>query len=177
MEYTTERGVPIEVRPVPLLLDKIRQAHPEPPAPTYTEHLAGGAVQDVTITPAMAEAWRTQDPDGWALHADAWAAYQAAVDKRTEVLNDVLWRAVMAKAVVVEVPSGGDWEREQASYGITVPSNPTERKAHYIWTEVIGGTKDILRIMALAAGANLTEEQVADAEASFWDTLQRPGTQ
>lgn len=177
MEYTTERGVTIEVRPVPLLLDKIRQAHPEPAAPTYTEHLAGGEVQEVPLTPATARAWQERDPDGWAPHAGAWAAYEAAMDARTKALNDVLWRAVMAKAVVVEMPAGDAWVREQESFGLTVPTGAAERKAHYIWTEVIGGTKDILRIMALAAGANLTEEQVSEAEASFWDTLQRPGTQ
>lgn len=174
MDYTTERGITIQVMPVPLLLDKIRQAHPEPAPVTYIERMAGGAAQEVAITPAMAEAWQKRDPDGWAPHAEKWAAWQAAMDARTERLNDVLWRAVMSKAVVVDVPAAGEWVIEQESYGLTVPANPAERKAHYIWTEVIGGTKDILRIMALAAGANLTEEQVSDAEASFWDTLQRP---
>lgn len=173
-EYTTERGITIQVVPIPLLLDKIRAAHPEVEPATYTEHLAGGATQQVVITEQMATEWEKRDPEGWAPHAAGWAAYRAREEERTRVLNDALWRAVMRKALVVTLPQDGGWIVEQATYGITVPDDPAERREHYIWTEVIGGQRDILAIMGLAAGANLTEEQIAAAEASFWNTLERP---
>jgi hypothetical protein len=173
-EYTTERGVTIGVVPIPLLLGKIRESHPEPPAPTYTEHIAGGATQEVTITAEMAAAWMTQNPDGWAEHAGAWTAYQEKLDERTKVLNDALWRAVMRRAIVVTPPVDEAWIREQNDLGITVPPEGQERREHYIWTEVIGGQADIIRVMGLAAGADFTEEQLATIEASFWDTIQRP---
>lgn len=174
--YTTERGVTIKVVPIPLLLDKIREAHAAPPPPTYTEHMAGGATQEVPINEAQALAWAQSDPDTWAPLAEKWAAYQAETDARTKTLNDALWKAVMRRAIVVEVPKGDEWVQEQALYGIAVPEGQDERREHYIWTEVIGGQRDILRIMGLAAGADLTEEQLSAAEASFWNTLQRPAT-
>lgn len=173
-KYTTERGVTIRIVPIPLLLDKIREAHPMPELPTYTEHLAGGATQEVKITPKEAEAWAKNDPETWAEHAEMWAEYEAELDRRTSILNERLWKAVMRRAIQVDVP-GDEWAEEQALYGLTVPDDPGERREHYIWTEVIGGQKDIIGIMGLASGASLTEEQIRAAEASFLDTLQRPG--
>jgi hypothetical protein len=79
----------------------------------------------------------------------------------------------MRCAIVVDLPDDG-WVEEQRELGITVPDDPKERRDHYIWTEVMGGQHDILRVMSLAAGADLTEEQLTAAEASFWNTLQRP---
>lgn len=173
-EYTTERGVTIGVVPITLLLDKIRESHPEPPAPTYTEHLAGGATQDVPITAEMAAAWMTENPEGWAEHAEAWLAYQDKLNERTKTLNDALWKAVMRRAIVVELPKGKGWITDQRDLGIIVPESPIEQREHYIYTEVIGGQGDMIRIMGMASGANLTEEQIATIEASFWDTIQRP---
>jgi hypothetical protein len=175
-EYTTERGVPIGIVPITLLLDKIRESHPLPPAPTYTEHIAGGATQDVPITAEMAAAWMTDNPEGWAEHADAWLAYQDKLNERTTTLNDALWKAVMRRAIVVTPPIDEAWIKDQSELGITVPPEGQERREHYIWTEVIGGQVDIIRIMGMAAGADFTEEQLATIEASFWDTLQRPTT-
>ena len=173
-EYTTERGVTIGIVPIPLLLGKIRESHPEPPAPTYTEHIAGGATQEVAITAEMAAAWMTQNPDGWAEHAADWLAYQDRLSERAKTLDNALWRAVMRKSIVVRPPVDETWIKEQEELGITVPPEGQDRREHYIWTEVIGGQSDIIRIMGMAAGADLTEEQLATIEASFWDTLQRP---
>jgi hypothetical protein len=173
-EYTTERGITIEIVPIPLLLDKVRSAHPDVPPPTYTEKLAGGARQEVVITEEMAATWQATDPQSWAEHAEKWAAYEAEQNARTEKLNDVLWRAVMRKAIIVQVPTDDSWIKEQRELGIEVPEDATARREHYIWTECIGGARDILRIMGLASGADLTEEQISAAEASFRDTIQRP---
>jgi len=173
-EYTTERGVTIGIVPIPLLLGKIRESHPEPPAPTYTEHLAGGATQDVPITAEMAAVWMTDNPEGWAEHAADWLAYQDKLDERTRALNDALWKAVMRRAIVVTPPVDEAWIKDQNELGITVPPEGQARREHYILTEVIGAQGDMLRIMGMAAGADLTEEQLATIEASFWDTIQRP---
>ena len=171
--YKTERGVSIGIVPIPLLLDKIRESHPPTPRPTYVEHLAGGATQPVEISDAMAAIWERDNPESWQEHAAAWAHYQAQADERTKRLNDALWKAVMRRAIVVDMPDDG-WVYEQRELGIDVPDDPKERRDHYIWTEVMGGQHDILRVMSMAAGADLTEEQLSAAEASFWDTLQRP---
>ena len=171
--YVTERGITVGVMPIPLLLDKIRQAHPDPDLPTYTETLAGGATQDIPITPELAATWRVEDPDGWQAHAADWAAYEALVEKRTQLLNDRLWKAVLRRAIIVDLPVDDAWAVDQAEYGIEVPADPDERRAHYIWTEVLGGQRDVIRIMGMASGADLSEEQLAAAEASFRGFLQQ----
>jgi hypothetical protein len=171
--FTTERGVTIEVVPIPLFLDKIRKAHAEPALPTYAEALAGGAVQQVPITAEMAATWQAEDPATWAEHAGAWAAYQAEKAAADRLLNDRIQRAVFSRAVVVELPVDDRWVRDQEAFGIPVPTDPTERYAHYIETEVVGGAMDIVRITALASGMDLGEEALRAAEDSFRRVLQR----
>ena len=171
MEYITERGVKVDVVPIPLLLDKVQASHPMPDAPTYTETLAGGGRQEVEITESDAAAWQKSDPDTWAEHAEKWAAYQALVAKRADLVNDLIWKAILRKGIKVEMPADDEWIEDQRELGIDVPDNPKERRAHYIWTECIGGTRDIIRITALANGADLTEEALQIAEDSFRDQL------
>lgn len=173
-EYTTERGATLGIIPIPLLLGKIREAHPMPPAPTYTEHLAGGAEQNVPITEKMAAVAARDNPEWWEGHKAAWAEYEAQLEARTEKLNDALWSAILRRAIVVELPTDGAWEEEMALFGIDVPAEQKARQAVYVWTDCMGGAVDLIRIMAIASGGDLTEEQVAAALASFRDTLARP---
>jgi hypothetical protein len=167
MEYTTERGVTIDIVPIPLLLDKVRLAHPEPPRPTYTEHLAGGGTQEVVISDAEAVAWQANDPETWAQHEEAWTEYQAAMDAHNDKLNDVIWKAILKRSIRVELPEDDGWIEDQRDLGIDVPDDRRERLAHYIWTECIGGPRDIIRITAMANGADLTEDALHAAEESF----------
>lgn len=171
MEYTTERGKVIGIIPIPLLLDKVQAAHPMPKRPTYTETLAGGGTQDVEIGDSDATAWAASDPDGWAEHATKWEAYQVAVAERADKVNDAIWKAILRKSITVEMPEDDEWIEDQRDLGIEVPDDPKELKAHYIWTECIGGTRDIIRITALANGADLTEEALHIAEESFLSQL------
>jgi hypothetical protein len=173
MEYTTQRGITVDIRPIPLLLDEVRKANPLPDAPTYTEKLAGGATQDVEITDADALAWARNDPDTWAPHAERWATYIQERDAAQGLLNDRIWLAVMRRAIVVEMPKDDAWVAEQEELGLTVPASPQERRLHYIRTEVIGGMADIWKITAIANGADLSEEALQLAEASFRHSLAR----
>jgi hypothetical protein len=118
------------------------------------------------------EAARQHNPDWYAQHAEVWEAYQAEVEKSDAALNEKLLNAVALKGVHFEMPTDDDWLEEQAFLGVDVPSGKLERKAHYFRTEVIGGTRDVVRIMALAAGAEVSEEVLARAESSFRDFLQ-----
>jgi len=154
-------------------LDKIREAHQPPPAPTYTEHLAGGATQDVEITDEMAATWAKDDPDTWAEHSEKWAEYTAIVDELTEALNDRIWEAVMRRAMKFEMPDDNAWAEEQGLFGLEIPDEPLELRVHYIRTEVIGSIADILKLTALANGSDLSEEALSLAESSFRDSLVR----
>ena len=170
-EYTTERDVTIGVVPIPLFLEEIRKAHPEPERPTYTEHTAGGAEREIAITDREAEVWAEHDPDTWAEHAEAWAEFEKKRNAHQEKLNDVIWRAVMLRSLVVELPDNHEWVKEQEELGIKVPSGKKDRRIHYIRTEVIGGMRDVLRLTAIANGGDLSEEALSLAEASFRHSL------
>ena len=172
-EYTTERDVTIGVVPIPLFLEELRKAYPEPDRPTYTEHLAGGAVNEVEISDREAAAWAEHDPKSWAEHADKWADYIKERDEVQERINDAIWKAVMLRSLVVELPKDDAWIQDQEELGITVPRSPKERRIHYIRTEVIGGMRDVLRLTAIAQGGDLSEEALSLAEASFRHSLAR----
>lgn len=172
-EYTTERGVTVQVVPIPLLLEEIRKAHAAPPHPTYTEKLAGGGTQDVAITEADALAWQESDPDSWAEHAEKWAAYVEERDRRQELVNERVWKAIMQRAIIVDLPDDDGWIAEQEDLGLTVPKGKAERYVHYIRTEVIGGMRDVLKLTAIANGSDMSEEALSLAEASFRGSLAR----
>jgi len=173
MQYTTERGVTVNVRPIPLLLDEIRKATPMPAQPTYTEHLAGGVEQEVVISDEDARIWRERDPESWAEHAEKWAQFEQERDEAQSLLNDRLWQAVVRKAVDVDLPDDDSWIEDQKALGLTVPQKPNERRIHYIRTEVVGGMRDVLKMTAIANGSDLSEEALSFAEASFRDSLAR----
>jgi len=171
MEYKTERGITVNVTPIPMLLDEIRKATPGPAQPTYTEHLAGGATEEVVISDSDALAWARENPESWAEHAEEWATFEQERDEAQSLLNDRLWLAVMQRAVQVDLPKSDDWIKDQAELGLTVPEGKRERRIHYIRTEVIGGMKDVLRMTAIANGADLSEEALSLAESSFRNSL------
>lgn len=175
--YTTERGVEIGIIPIPLLLDQMRESHEHPPAPTYTEQTASGHERQVAMVAEEMAAAKEHNPDWYAEHAEAWEAYQKERDASEAVLNEKLLNAITLKAVVVDLPHDDTWAEEQEFLGLDVPDSPLERRVHYVKTEVIGGAKDVIRLMALAAGSDVSEEVLAQAVDSFRDYLQGNVTQ
>jgi hypothetical protein len=170
-KYTTERGVAIKIIPIPLLLDQIRESHSRPEAPTYTEKLASGDVEVAIDAQAMAAA-KEHNPEWYKEHQEAWEEYLAAAAISEAALNDRLMNAVALKGVDVEMPEDDGWVAEQEFLGMEVPDGALERRVHYFRTEVLGGPKDIIRVMALAAGSDVDEEVLARAVDSFRDYLQ-----
>lgn len=162
--FTTERGVTVSVVPIPLFLDKIRKAHPDPPPPTYEVELAGGAVQRF---PHDETTLKTDEDRA------AFAAWKAAKEANDRLLNDLIQRAVFEKAIHFIMPEDDAWVRDQESYGIVVPTDAVQRRIHYLETEVIGGPLDIVKLTALANGVELGEEALRAAEDSFQRLLQR----
>lgn len=176
-EYITERDVTIGVVPIPLFLEEVRKAYPLPARPTYTEHLAGDATNEVEISDAEAEVWAEHDPDTWAEHAEKWADYISRRDAIQEKVNEAIWKAIMLRSLIVELPADDSWIQDQEELGITVPRSAKERRIHYIKTEVVGGMRDIIRLTAIANGANISEEALSLAEDSFRNSLARSLTE
>lgn len=169
--YTTERGIEIGITPIPLLLEQVRDAHQHPEPPTYPETTASGAVRQVPMVASEMAAAKQHNPDWYAEHAEVWEAYQVEREKSDAALNMKLLSTVALKAVRVEMPEDDNWVEEQEFLGLEVPTLPIARYIHYVKTEVFGGTKDVVRIMALAAGTEVNEEVLARAESSFRDFL------
>lgn len=158
--YTTERGIEIAIMPIPLLLDEVRKVQEAkiPAHPTYEAKTASGYVE---IHLHNETTLQTDE------EKEMWAEYQEAKAQATESMNDAIWRAVRLKAIRVDVPEGNGWIEDQEALGLTVPDDPRERRLHYIQTEVIGGVRDIVRVTAIANGADLDEGALAAAEESF----------
>lgn len=169
--YTTERGVTVSITPIPLLLDQIRNMHERPEVPTYAEKLAGGEHQ-VEMTAKEMEAAKVHNPDWYAEHAEVWEAYQEAWQESEAALNQKLLDAIALKGVRFDLPDDDLWVEEQTFLGVTVPESGLARRVHYFKTEVLGGPKDIIRVMAMAAGSDVDEEVLARAIGSFRGLLQ-----
>lgn len=170
--YTTERGIKIRITPIPLLLDAIRTAHPRPGPPTYTENVAGQEVQ-VAMEPEDMAAAKEHNPDWYEEHREAWEAYLTEKRASDANLEEKMFDAVILEAVQVDVPEGDGWAKRLARFGVAVPDDEDERRLAYVKNVVIGGPKDILALTAIAGGADVSEEALAKAEASFRSYLQR----
>jgi len=169
--YTTERGVTVSITPIPLLLDQIRNMHERPEVPTYAEKLAGGEHQ-VEMTAKEMEAAKVHNPDWYAEHAEVWEAYQEAWQESEAALNQKLLDAIALKGVRFDLPDDDLWVEEQAFLGVTVPESGLARRVHYFKTEVLGGSKDIIKVMVMASGGEVDEEVLARAVDSFRGLLQ-----
>ena len=167
MEYKTERGITIQVVPIPMLLDELQRNYPDIPAPTYTETIAGGGTQTVTITETDAMIAAAENPEWWGQHKPAWEAYQKAVAERSVKVNEAVWRAICLRAIQIDLPVDESWIDDHRSLGMAIPDNQKERRLHYIRTEVVGGPRDMIRITGMAAGVNIDEEALERVEGSF----------
>ena len=175
--YTTERGIEISIIPIPLLLDRVKARHyerqeEELPAPTYAETTASGKERQVKMIAEDMAAAKEHNPDWYADHAEVWEAYQAESEKWAAKLNERLMDTIALKAVQVEIPEDGTWAEEQAFLGLDVPDGELERRIHYVNTEVIGGQEDVITIMLMASGTEVTDEVLAAATDSFRGVLQ-----
>lgn len=158
-EYTTEQGVTIWIVPIPMLLERIRDQNAPPPRPTYDVEFAGGDMRPVAI-----------DADS---HPEEWARWQDEIRAATDRINDLIWRATLRRSIKVTLPEDDQWIRDQAELGLIVPEDPSERREHYLLTECVGGMRDVIRIMAMAGGADIDEEALGAAEASFQNIISR----
>jgi len=176
-QYTTERGIKIGITPIPLLLDRVKEQHykrmeAELPVPTYAEKTASGKERQVGMIPEDMAAAKEHNPDWYAKHAEEWEAYESEAQEWASKLNELLLDAIAIKGVQVDMPKDDTWAEEQVFLGLDVPEGPMERRAYYVKTEVIGGQTDVITIMLMASGTEVTEEVLAAATASFRGVLQ-----
>lgn len=157
--YTTTRGVEVEFLPIPLLLEKLQSQHPQPQPPTYTVKTATGNVE---VHPHDETTLET-DAD-----RQAWQEYlqQAAAAKRK--LDLALMRLIMLRGIKVLTEPAPDWAEEQEFIGIEVPTDPRQRRMHWLETEVFANQTDYMAIVTgVMEASGVPEEVIQDAEATF----------
>ena len=162
--HETRKGVAVRLCLFsPVLQDKVRQSVQFPEVPIYIAKTAGGGTDEHPYTADMVE---TDDEKAM------WAEYQAARLAANLLLYDRLGRLALIRGTEIDIPDDG-WDTEQESLGITVPTDPTERKIHYIETEAVESNQDYSElILAILAYQGIQQEDRAAAAASFPDQVE-----
>ncbi len=166
--FVTRDGNRIPLRRVaPLLMEKIRQSVVLPSPPTYEVETAGGDIEKHIHDETTLET----DED-----RAAWAAYQTAQVQANGDLMEKILRLLFAKATGDVVPAGDEWVKEQTYLGVDVPDDPLGRKIHYIQTELLTHTGDIMAFMSAAVALTGVDEEVVEAaEATFRNPVRQGG--
>ena len=103
-----------------------------------------------------------------------WKDYLTRLAEARALLRERKVHLILARGVVVDVPDG--WEDEQRELGLSIPDNPTDRRVHYILTEMIGSQSDVLAIMeAVYNLAGVNARMLETARASFRDQMEGEG--
>lgn len=164
--YKTTRGIEIEITSVPMMLiDKINAAHKDPEPPTYDITALGGRIEHHPLDDQTAET----DEEKAAL-AD-WKKRKAEAEAER---NRAFMRVVMLRGIKIQMPADETWVTEQRLMGLIVPDDPTERRLHFIETEVFGGMVDyqeITRLVMIESGVDM--EAVRQASELFRGDMAR----
>jgi len=183
-EFVSSAGVRCHLRPVsPALLaaataavEREYRERGEPiDPPTYTVMLPSGRSE----THPHDETTLIVEGDEAATQANqaAYTAHQDAVQRMKRAQSERLLRALLLGGVTVEMPADDTWARQQHEiYGIDVPTEPTERRWHYITTEVLVTPADLQQVVAelmeISTAGMTRPEEVRAAIASFRHSAQ-----
>ena len=156
--YVCKSGLKVKVTPIPpMLLQKVMNSVPLPKRPTYETKTISGRTEDWP----MDEESAAQTPHGKA----RWDFFQEETTAAQARQNEQVTMAAFLFGTECEIPEDG-WDEMQAFLGLEVPTQPDQRRAHYLATEL--PAEDIAGLMQAVMGQlQLPEELVADAEASF----------
>lgn len=143
--------------------------------PKYTVTVAGGVTEELphnetTLVVEGDEEQTKKNQEIWAKYKDAVARLEA--EQNTKRNN--LW---LLRGIDVKVPDDG-WDTIQKElFGIDVPTDPIERKLHYITTEILITIEDYfnaIRGITALSMAGLVSKEVLDARLeSFRDYVQQ----
>lgn len=158
--FTTKAGLELILVPIPpLLLEQVRASVKQPPIPTYATKTAAGNVETFNHN----ETTLVTDED-----KAAWAEYKRLKAEADKLLNERVMRALFLKGIALNMPNDAEWVQEQEFMGIKVPEHPLERKLHYIQTEILASSEDMVGIMSdIMRLTGVDEEVVKGAEESF----------
>lgn len=169
--YTTKGGEQIELLPIPQLqaervregaLRKAAELYGEAVKPTYTIEDTGETFEHDE------ESIKDAGDDVRA----AWAKWQETVGQHEAYVNRRMMEFFFYHGIKADPDADTAWEEEQKFFDIDIPSNPVERKIHYVQTRYIYDREDMEQItlrMLQLAGAR--EEVIEAAENTFRGTV------
>lgn len=165
--FTSSRGAKLQLRPVSQFkLDMLRTSRIEIPVPTYEMQVAGGESLNY---PMDAEIAKNKN------RLDEWNAYLAKKQKADAEFSKKFAELLIWEGVDIEVPNGdSEWHKSNVHFGITIPDNPFEAKAQYIYSEFLGTQEDIGNLIAeILSVSQMDEEAVGKLRNSFRAALSR----
>lgn len=151
------KGERIEVFKVsPSLVQKVIQSVKTVKRPTYETRTFSGRVEVHPMDEVVAQ----QTPG----YQGVWDQYLEDKAEMEAERNERLATVLLSRGTKYALPTG--WEEEHEALGITVPTEPNAKRAHYLAVELDPEdlndlVKEILRL------TGITEEKIKEAEASF----------
>jgi len=160
--YTTSSGQQIPLRPIHVkTLDEIslRWAEVEKIAPpTYTVEVVGGGTEEIAHDPTTLQT----DED-----KQAWRDYQVELAEAIEQHNEDSVRVLVTFGVDMEPPDD-EWEKSFEFCGISVPTEPAERKVFYFQRVVLTDPIDEqLLVRKIQLISRLSGEELERVDALF----------
>ena len=153
---------------------KFIEEHGEPKPPTYTTKLGGGP----GIATWEEEHAYTKDniADGNEKDQADWREYL----RLEKLLGQKIWAKTaeiyLLRGVLEDMPDDDSWIKEQAEDGIEVPKSDRERKIHWVKTELLQDSPEMMSLIAAIQGREQEVEQAATVAAGmFQRPMGRPG--
>lgn len=165
-EYVSSRGVKATFRPMnPMLKERIeaglQKQSPKPTPPTRPAKVFGGGVEHIELTDESEKTPEQQQ--AWDTYQEALAAWEGEFNKR-------MFRASVLRCMDVEMP-GDEWFQDQQALGIDVPDTPQDRKFHFVETEFVGDTRDVVAIIQIPIALTVEPSAAQDAAARLFRRL------
>ena len=180
LPYTTSTGKKIVLHGLPPMMVERLQAQYDarkPKIPTYIIIDIAGTeeIHDHNITTLEVEG----DPVETEKNKKLWDEYvkgTAAIDKES---SEAMMRMIMLRGVYVsDYDENGSWIDEQEFLGLTIPSDTSARRYHYVQTEIIGDANDLNTIMTIVMKlSGIPEEYLREAEHLFQSAMEEAASQ
>jgi len=142
------------------------EKHGEPKPPTYTAKMGGGP----GIVTWEEEHTYTRDniADGSEKDRLAWREYE----QQEQMLGQKTWaktaEVYLLRGVLEDLPDDDGWIEEQVEDGIEVPESPRERKIHWIKTELLMDSAEMLSLINAIQGREQEVERAATVAAEMF---------
>ena len=76
-----------------------------------------------------------------------WALHKAALQRMETEQNERRAKSILLGGIQFELPADDAWEKMQEFMGAEIPTDPIEKRYHYLTTEIVKTPADLLNVM------------------------------